>query len=148
MKRKYILFLSLMFFLALSGCGKEENIVFPFTVSNVEYIESYYDNGESDIQKKTITGESDIDYLYTYFSELPVKNERSSSADDGSTLRFVFNLAEGTSYELTYIGVAVKKGRLQSETAGFDYFTSSDVVGFWGNLSGEIDLISAADMPQ
>ncbi len=141
MKRVYVLFMSLLLVLGLSACGNEESIVFPFAVSDVETIESYYDDGGSEIQKKTTTEETAIEYLYAYFSELQVKNKQSS--DDGSTIKFAFNLADGTTYELTYIGVATKKGRLQSETAGFDYFTSSDVVGVWNGLSGEIELISS-----
>ena len=140
MKRVYVLFMSLLFVLGLSACENEESIVFPFAVSDVETIESYYDNGGSEIQKKTTTEETAIESLYAYFSELQVTNKQSS--DDGSTIKFAFNLADGTTYELTYIGVATKKGRLQSETAGFDYFTSSDVVGVWNGLSGEIELIS------
>lgn len=140
MKRVYVLFLSLLLVMGLSACGNEESIIFPFTVSEVESIESYYDNGGSEIQKKTTTDETAIEYLYAYFSELPIKNKQT--ADEGSTIKFTFNLADGTTYELTYIGVATKKGRLQSETAGFDYFTSSDVVGLWNGLSGEIEKIS------
>lgn len=143
MKRVYVLFMSLLLVLGLTACRKEERIVFPFAASDVEVIESYYDNGEPEIQKKTITEEAAINSLYTFFSELPVTNRKSD--EDGSTTKFVFILSDGTTYELTYIGVAVKKGRLRSETAGFDYFTSSDVVGFWNHLSGEIERISSAD---
>ena len=141
MKRVYALLMSLVFVLGLSACGREETIVFPFSAADVETIESYYDNDGAEIQKKTITEESAIDSLYTYFSELSVKNKRSS--DDGSTLKFVFNLVDGTTFDLTYIGVGTKTGRLQSETADFDYFTSSDVVGVWANLSGETEQISS-----
>lgn len=137
MKRVYVLFMSFVLILGISACGNEETItiVFPFAAADVETIESYYDNGGAEIQKKTITGKSDIDSLYTYFSELSLRNK--SSSDAGSTLQFVFNLADGTTYELTYVGVGAKTGRLKSETADFDYFTSSDVVGVWSNLSGE-----------
>lgn len=136
MKRVYVLFMSFVLVLGISACGSEETItiVFPFVATDVETIESYYDNGGDEIQKKTITEKSDIDSLYTYFSELSLRNK--SSSDDGSILQFVFNLADGTTYELTYIGVGAKTGRLKSETADFDYFTSSDVVGVWSNLSG------------
>ena len=34
-----------------------------------------------------------------------------------------------------YIGIATKKGYLQSETSDFYYFTSSDIIGVWANLS-------------
>lgn len=138
-----ILVMSLILALGMTACGNEVTIVFPFAVSNVETIESYYDNGSAEIQKKTITEESDIDSLYTYFSELSLKSKGSS--DDSSTLKFVFNLADGTTYDLTYIGVGTKTGRLQSTTADFDYFTSSDVVGVWENLTVDIELIPSED---
>lgn len=138
MKKLSAIFLVLVLVMGLSACGNEVSIIFPFSASDVETVESYYDDGGSEIQKKTTTDEAAIDYLYTYFSELPLKNKQSS--DEGNTLKFVFTLADGTTYELTYIGVAVKTGRLKSQTAGFDYFTSSDVVGVWNGLSGEIEL--------
>lgn len=74
-------------------------------------------------------------YLYTFFSELPVKDANSDSTNDGSTIKFVFDLSDGTNYELVYIGIATKKGYLQSETSDFYYFTSSDIIGVWANLS-------------
>lgn len=144
MKRVYILFLLLAVLLVLSGCEKEATIVFPFAESDVESIETYYDNGESEIQKKTITDEANINYTYSHFSEIPTTTKKSPY-DGGRTVKFVFNLAGGTSYELTYIGVGVKNGRLKSE--GFDYFTISDVAGFWDDLPGEIELISPEKAP-
>ncbi len=99
MKRVYALFMVLVFVLGLSACGKTENIVFPFAAAEVKTIESYYDNGGAEIQKKTITEESDIASLYSYFSELSLKSKGSS--DNGSTLKFVFNLTDGTTYDLT-----------------------------------------------
>ncbi len=146
MKRVYALFMSLVLVLGISACGSEEaiTITFPFAATDVETVESYYDNSGAEIQKKTITEKSDIDSLYTYFSELSLRNK--SSSDDGSTLKFVFKLADGTTYELTYISVGTKTGRLQSETADFNYFTSSDVVGVWLNLSGETEQISSENV--
>ena len=98
-------------------------------------IETYYSNSEGDTKEKTLTEEADIDYLYTFFSELPVKDANSDSTNDGSTIKFVFDLSDGTNYELVYIGIAIKKGYLQSETSDFYYFTSSDIIGVWANLS-------------
>ena len=45
-------------------------------------------------------------------------------------------------YEINYLSFATKSGRLQSENAGFDYFTSGDLVGLWENLSGESKVVS------
>ena len=113
----------------------KEYIVFPFSASDVVKIETYYSNSEADTKEKTLTEEADIDYLYTFFSELPVKDANSDSTNDGSTIKFVFDLSDGTNYELVYIGIATKKGYLQSETSDFYYFTSSDIIGVWANLS-------------
>ena len=125
MKKVFTFFLAMAIIFGISGCGKKEYIVFPFSASDVVKIETYYSNSE----------EADIDYLYTFFSELPVKDANSDSTNDGSTIKFVFDLSDGTNYELVYIGIATKKGYLQSETSDFYYFTSSDIIGVWANLS-------------
>ena len=77
MKRVYALFMSLVLVLGISACGSEEaiTITFPFAATDVETVESYYDNSGAEIQKKTITEKSDIDSLYTYFSELSLRNK-------------------------------------------------------------------------
>lgn len=131
----FTFFLAMAIIFGISGCGKKEYIVFPFSASDVVKIETYYSNSEADTKEKTLTEEADIDYLYTFFSELPVKDANSDSTNDGSTIKFVFDLSDGTNYELVYIGIATKKGYLQSETSDFYYFTSSDIIGVWANLS-------------
>ena len=52
MKKLITLVLALVCVLGLVGCGKTENIIFPFSASDVETVESYYDDGGSEIQKK------------------------------------------------------------------------------------------------
>ena len=99
--------------IGLVGCGKKAHIVFPFAASYVTKIEVIYKDGESDAQKKTVNEETEIDSLYKSFSELSVQEKDCTSAD-----------------------------RLQSENAGFDYFTSGDLVGLWENLSGESKVVS------
>ena len=66
---------------------------------------------------------------------IDAKDANSDSTNDGSTIKFVFDLSDGTNYELVYICIATKKGYLQSETSDFYYFTSSDIIGVWANLS-------------
>ena len=75
MKKVFTFFLAMAIIFGISGCGKKEYIVFPFSASDV------------------------------------------------------------VNYELVYIGIATKKGYLQSETSDFYYFTSSDIIGVWANLS-------------
>ena len=148
MKKVFTFFLAMAIIFGISGCGKKEYIVFPFSASDVVKIETYYSNSEADTKEKTLTEEADIENWtigrvctafqfmgQTLFSELPVKDANSDSTNDGSTIKFVFDLSDGTNYELVYIGIATKKGYLQSETSDFYYFTSSDIIGVWANLS-------------
>ena len=100
------------------------------------------EDGESDAQKKTVNKETEIDSLYKSFSELSVQEKDCASADTLGSVVFTFYLADGTSYEINYLSFATKSGRLQSENAGFDYFTSGDLVGLWENLSGESKVVS------
>ena len=87
---------------------------------------------------------------YSYWvknpSDIPVGVHREHSAvwlaDTLGSVVFTFYLADGTSYEINYLSFATKSGRLQSENAGFDYFTSGDLVGLWENLSGESEVVS------
>ena len=53
MKRVYALFMSLVLVLGISACGSEEaiTITFPFAATDVETVESYYDNSGAEIQK-------------------------------------------------------------------------------------------------
>ena len=68
-----------------------------------------------------------------------VENKMSSSNNIVGTVKFVFYLEDRTTYDLKYRNIAVKDGRLQSKY--FDYFTSSDVMGVWDTVSGEISKI-------
>ena len=123
----FCLLISLL--IGLVGCGKKAHIVFPFAASDVTKIEVIYKDGESDAQKKTVNKETEIDSLYKSFSELSVQEKDCTSADTLGSVVFTFYLADETSYEINYLSFATKSGRLQSENAGFDYFTSGDLVG-------------------
>lgn len=116
-----------------------EKIVFPFAASDVKKIEIYKMMDSVPPEIKTVTVDSDIEYLYTYFTELSVENKMSSSNNIVGTVKFVFYLEDRTTYDLKYRNIAVKDGRLQSKY--FDYFTSSDVMGVWDTVSGEISKI-------
>lgn len=143
MKKISVLIISIVLLLGISRCGKDVTITLPFNVADVENIESYYDDGTSPtIQKKKTTEISDIEYLYTLFTNLSLQDKPSSSADSKKTVRFIFNLLDGTSYEVIYVAEATKKGRLKSPTENFDYFTSADLAGSWKNLSGEVEVVA------
>ena len=113
MKKVFTFFLAMAIIFGISGCGKKEYIVFPFSASDVVKIETYYSNSEADTKEKTLTEEADIDYLYTFFSELPVKDANSDSTNDGSTIKFVFDLSDGTNLLQAnhfFLSFSAKKG--------------------------------------
>lgn len=70
MKKVFTFFLAMAIIFGISGCGKKEYIVFPFSASDVVKIETYYSNSEADTKEKTLTEEADIDYLYTVLVKL------------------------------------------------------------------------------
>ena len=60
MKKVFTFFLAMAIIFGISGCGKKEYIVFPFSASDVVKIETYYSNSEADTKEKTLTEEADI----------------------------------------------------------------------------------------
>lgn len=137
-----VISLSILLLLGLFGCGAKTRVVFPFAASDVAKIEAIYKDEGSQAKKKTLIGEVEIESLYNSFSELSVTEKDSAQSDALGTILFAFYLTDGTVYEVNYLSFATKSGRLQSENAGFDYFTSGDLIGLWENLSGEIELVS------
>ena len=60
MKKVFTFFLAMAIIFGISGCGKKEYIVFPFSASDVVKIETYYSNSEADTKEKTLTEEADV----------------------------------------------------------------------------------------
>lgn len=142
MKRVLCAIMAAIFLLGLTGCGREIPFVLPFEVSDVEKVVSYYDDGVSPtVQKKTTEDPESIGYLYDFFSQLKLKDEPIPSYDPASIVYYVFVLADGSSYELIYVGLAVKTGRLIAPKEVFDYQTSADIFGYWTGMSGEVEQI-------
>lgn len=142
MKRVLCAIMAAVFLLGLTGCGREIPFVLPFEVSDVEKVVSYYDDGVSPtVQKKTTEDPESIGYLYDFFSQLKLKDEPIPSYDPASIVYYVFVLADGSSYELIYVGLAVKTGRLIAPKEVFDYQTSADIFGYWTGMSGEVEQI-------
>lgn len=142
MKRVLCAIMAAVFLLGLTGCGREIPLVLPFEVSDVEKVVSYYDDGVSPtVQKKTTEDPEAIGYLYDLFSQLKLKDEPIPSYDPASIVYYVFVLADGSSYELIYVGLAVKTGRLIAPKEAFDYQTSADLGGYWMGMSGEVEQI-------
>lgn len=136
--------------LSIVGCdqNKTERIAFPFAIEDVTSIELYHFEGTSgNAEKKVAVDEDDIKAMCDLFERISLTTERvSTDTSGGSTIHFTFNLADGTNYELTYIGHGIKNGTLKSSTGNFEYFTLADIYGFWILIDLEAVTVEENDL--
>lgn len=111
----------------------------PFEVEDVAYVEMYhYEGTPENAQKKVVTEEQSILYLYTAFEECMLQEKKYQAFGDVSVTCFRFVLNDASSYELIYQGYGVKKGYLQSPTGGYTYFTPADIGWNWEMLDSTL----------
>ena len=138
--------------LGLVSCdqNKTESIEFPFEIEDVINMELYHFEGTSGLaEKKVVVDEDDIKSVYEMFERISLTTERASKDTSWEkTTSFRFNLANGTSYELTYIGYGIKSGTLKSSTGNFEYFTSADIAGYWFNIDLEAIAVEESELPK
>lgn len=150
MKKLMALVLTLVCMLSIVGCdqNKTERIAFPFAIEDVTSIELYHFEGTSgNAEKKVAVDEDDIKAVCDLFERISLTTERvSTDTSGGSTIHFTFNLADGTNYELTYIGHGIKNGTLKSSTGNFEYFTLADIYGFWILIDLEAVTVEENDL--
>ena len=130
--------------------NKTASIAFPFEIEDVTSIEMYCVEGTTGyVEKKVVVDEDDIQAVYDLFGRISLTTERvSTDTSGGSTVSFRFNLADGTNYELTYIGHGIKNGTLKSSTGNFEYFTLADIFGFWITIDIEAVAVEESDLPK
>ena len=150
MKKLIALVLTLVCMLSIVGCdqNKTERIAFPFAIEDVTSIELYHFEGTSgNAEKKVAVDEDDIKAMCDLFERISLTTERvSTDTSGGSTIHFTINLADGTNYELTYIGHGIKNGTLKSSTGNFEYFTLADIYGFWILIDLEAVTVEENDL--
>ena len=139
MKKATSLIALLISMMVLVGCSKETvHIDFPFEVGDVENIEMYrYTGVPVSAEKKVVAAETDITDLYDKFDDLSLIEKQIDETAGGDVTSFRFNLSDGTSYELIYVCIGVKNGKLKSSTGNFEYFTRSDIGSYWSNIDLE-----------
>ena len=159
MKKMIALVFALVLFLGLVGCSQNKSasietesasIEFPFKIEDVTNIEMYCVEGTTGyVEKKVVVEEDDIQAVYDLFGRISLTTERvSTDTSGGSTVSFRFNLADGTNYELTYIGYGIKNGTLKSSTGKFEYFTLADIFGFWIHIDIEAVAVEESELPK
>ena len=152
MKKLIALVLALVCILGIVGCdqNKTESIEFPFAIEDITNIEMYHFDGTlGNAEKKVVIDEDDKKSVYDLFGRISLTTERvSTDTSGGSTVSFRFNLADGTNYELTYIGYGIKNGILKSSTGNFEYFTLADIFGFWIHIDIEAVAVEESELPK
>lgn len=150
MKKFMVIVLALLLFLSVvlgfRACGKPEEarIVFPFDPEDVENVELFhYENVPANAQKKLVTAPEDIKSLCDSFAAITCLKKETEALSGSPVYSFRFNLADGTNYELIYMGYGVKKGEILSPTAGFRYFTSADIGWKWFYLNEPLEALPA-----
>lgn len=129
-------------FLLTDPIRKIDGVNFPFEAEEIENIEMYHFDGiPQSAEKKTITDEQDIQFLYQLFKGLTLQEKETEDMVSASVTSFRFNLAYGSSYELIYCGYGVKNGELKSPTDNFEYFTTADIGWNWRWLNEELDTV-------
>lgn len=152
MKKLIVFVLALVFVLSLGGCSQNKtiNINFPFEIADVTSIEIYrFEGTPRYVEKKVIVSKDDIKTIYDMFEHLSLTTERvSTDTSGGNTISFTFNLADGTKYELKYIGYGIKNGTLKSSTGNFEYFTIADIAGYWFSIDIEAIVVEESELPK
>ena len=150
MKKLIALVLALVCILGIVGCdqNKTASIEFPFAIEDITNIEMYhFDSTLGNAEKKVVIDKDDMKSVYDMFEQLSLTTEKvSTDTSGGSTIRFIFNLVDGTNYELTYIGHGIKNGTLKSSTGNFEYFTLADIYGFWILIDLEAVTVEENDL--
>lgn len=135
MKKQIALILVFLCIGGLAGCGRQtvEGVDFPFEAADVVSVSAVRCTGTS-AEEKTVTEATDIQAIYKYFESLPLQEKEVDEMADAAVTTFLFHLADGTEFDLSYTGNGVKNGVLKSSAGDFEFFTAADVGGYWKNL--------------
>lgn len=136
-------------FFSAPGRGTLEyvSVQFPFGVTDMESIKVYhYDGVPVNAEKKIVTDEETMTYIYETFSSLLMQEKEVEELTGASVTSFRFNLPDGSEYNIVYVGNGVKSGKIKRND-GTSYFTSADVGAIWENLSVEAVPADESELP-
>lgn len=148
MKKKKLLSVAVVSISFLSGCADREEIAFPFSASEVYFIEMYRYAVPADAQAKIILETEDIEELYDSFSGqsvIPVKEENDLSGETTTSFRFYLN--DGTDYEIVYTYSGGRDGEIRFLTEEKKCVTSADIGSFWDNCDSKPAEVHESKLP-
>ena len=137
-----------LLYLAGHGQIRTVNLALPFEAEAITSVEMYRCSGTPvSAEKKTVSAEEDIRYLYDQFAGLSlVARETEDTA--AATTGFRFNLTDGTRYELIYSHSGVPTGSLKSMTDHVEYLTSADIGSYWSHFDLEAVPAEESELPK
>ena len=142
MKRNQLLIIAAASTCVLSGCSGREEITFPFSASDVYFVEMYR------YTVKVILETEDIEELYDSFSGKSVSpEEEESDLSGGTTTSFRFCLNDGTDYEIVYTYGGGRNGTIRFLTEEKDCVTSADIGSFWEDCDSEPAAVHESKLP-
>lgn len=149
--RKFISVI-LLFCLLACGCSRkdtQEGIALPFGAADIESVDAYYylENFSDSGRKKTVTDSGNIEYLYTTFRSLSLREDSADPDQYGANISaYRFHLSDGRTYLVVYEGYGIKDGILTTEDMD-SYFTTADINGVWTNLTVDAEGCPAGELP-
>lgn len=148
MKRNQLLIIAAASTCVLSGCSGREEITFPFSASDVYFVEMYRYTVPADAQTKVILETEDIEELYDSFSGKSVSpEEEESDLSGGTTTSFRFCLNDGTDYEIVYTYGGGRDGEIRFLTEEKKCITSADIGALWDDCNSEHAEVYESRLP-
>lgn len=148
MKKNKLLFVGGVSLFLLYGCADREEITFPFSASDVYFIEMYRYTVPADAQTKVILETEDIEALYDSFSGQYVSpGEEENDLSGGTTTSFRFCLNDGTDYEIVYTYGGGRDGEIRFLTEEKKCITSADIGALWDDCNSEPAEVHESRLP-
>lgn len=147
MKKTALLALTLGLLLIFSGCGKKSELQLPFEPSQVEEVTIYHFTVPAGAEKKSLTEKEEIEALCQSLREIPLQEKKMEETAGTETTSFRFTLSDGSKFEMIYVGMAVKSGRIRMTAGEQAFFTSADIGGLWTAFDAEAVPAQEAELP-
>ena len=114
MKKVTFSLCTLLMLICLSACNLTKHIELEFSATDIENIEAFHYSVRGDAKKKIIDQPEDIMEIMEMPTSLKVKEADYEEPITGSTTSFRFHLSDGESFEIIYLRLDAKKGRIRS----------------------------------
>ena len=152
--RKSILSTTLIFIILIlmfQGSSSNDKPNLNLSLTDINSIDVYLFIVPTEVKKKVITNEEDINYILKQLTGLKVKKSYdyplNSSVVGASNISFRFNKNDGTSTDVIYIEDTKETGILKSSYIYY-YKTEGNLNELWENLNYEAIKANSDELPR